>query len=531
MNVPNKPSRPSSAWAVAVLLLAATCSRAFGQGVDIDVLDPPGLAEGTNKLGPALGAAGHAPFGPSSGGVVGGRAGPSVTRAPLNSATPTAALRRLEAQPDFKVRAIPEAAVPAYGALELPPAEVPIGPENGYTLDDAVQLLVDRNLELIALRFEVPMADADVLTAGLRSNPVFYADAQLIPYGSYSALRPGGQQQYDVNVTHPLDVNLKRKARAAAARVARSAVEAQLQDAVRNQIDNLYTVFVDVAAAELTLEYSRKYQEGITRLLAINEDLLEKKQIPEDPVFTLRAQQDVSRVQVREAEQALARNTRALARLLNFPREQAASLRIRDKLRDDRPIPMTEGELIDMALERRPDLQAQRVGLQRAHADVRVAQKERLQDLYLLYQPYTFQDNRQSGVEGAYSWALGVTAPMPIYNRNQGNIARAKLNATQTRVELDHAVRLVQDDVADAVQEFELSRQAVIDTETDVLPSARRVRDAAYRRWQGGETNIMEFLESQREFNEHVRAYRDAIVRHRRAVLDLNTAVGARLLP
>jgi cobalt-zinc-cadmium efflux system outer membrane protein len=89
----------------------------------------------------------------------------------------------------------------------------------------------------------------------------------------------------------------------------------------------------------------------------------------------------------------------------------------------------------------------------------------------------------------------------------------------------------VQDEVSDAVREFDLSRQAMIDSETEILPSSRRVRDAAYRRWQGGETSIVEFLDAQRDFNGRVREYRDAIVRHRRAVLDLNTAVGARLLP
>lgn len=530
MNERNVPPRRLLAWAATALMLASG-AKAFGQAAEFDVPDPPGILEGKNSLGPAPGASGYSPFNQSAAPVMGGRAGPSVTRAPLDSATPRASRRTWEGRPEFRVQAIPEAAIPAYGALDLPSADVPVGSEDGYSLDDTVRILVDRNLELLALKFEVPMAEADVLTAGLRANPIFYADAQLVPYGSFTPGRPGGQTQYDINITHPIDVNNKRKARIDVAQVARRAVEAQLQDAVRRQVDNLYTAFVDVAAADLTLEYSRKYQQGIGQLLAINEDLLEKKQIAEDPVFALRAQRDVARLQIREAEQALARTTRTLSQLLNIPREQAATVRIHDKLRDDRPLPMDEDGLIAMALERRPDLQAQRLGVHRAHADLRLAKRERLSDFYLLYQPYTFQDNRPDGLNGARSWAVGLTAPMPIYNRNQGNIARAQLNASQTHVELEHSVRRVQDEVSDAAREFELSRQAMIDSETEILPSARRVRDAAYRRWQGGETGILAFLDAQREFNERVREYRDAIVRHRRAVLDLNTAVGARLLP
>jgi outer membrane protein, heavy metal efflux system len=515
----------------AVVAAMAIDARAQGPA---DVENPPGLSNGKSLLGPALGAAGSSEFQTDSGlgnAPIGGRAGTSVSRAPFSAINPPARRIPGEGAPNFRVPALAEASVPAYGELDLPEGGVHVGVENGYSLDDTISVLIQQNLSLMAMKFEIPMADADILTASLRGNPVFYADAQLVPYGRYSRERPGGQTQYDVNVTHPFDVNGKRKARTAVAKIAKRAVEAQFQDAVRQQIDNLYTVFVDVAAAELTNEYSRKYLEGITRLLRVNEELLEKKQISEDPVFALRAQLELAQLQVREAGQAVNRTTRRLSQLLNIPREQATSIRIRDNLRDDRPLPTTEDQLIATAMESRPDMNAMRLGLERARSDVLLAKRERLSDLYLLYQPYTLQDNRPFGLKSPTSWALGVTAPMPIYNRNQGNIARAKINVNQTEVELTLLQRQIQDEVTDAVHEFELSREAILESEREILPASRRVRDAAYRRWQGGETNVLEYLDAQRDFNERVRDYRDAIVRHRRAILDLNTAVGVRLLP
>ena len=56
-------------------------------------------------------------------------------------------------------------------------------------------------------------AKADILTAGLRANPILYSDVQCVPYGSFSRARPGGQTQYDVNVSYPLDITRKRQAR------------------------------------------------------------------------------------------------------------------------------------------------------------------------------------------------------------------------------------------------------------------------------------------------------------------------------
>ena len=520
------------------LLIGALCvtaaSQAWAQGPTVDVDNPPGVSSGESMLGPAIGAAGFSLFQNLPGSTeapIGGRPGPSVSRAPISGLNPQTTVSRREGQPNFKVPALPTAEVPAYGELDLPEGSLVVGAENGMSLNDSIDLMIRQNLNLIAMRYEIPMADADVLTASLRANPVFYADSQLVPYGRYSRASPGGQTQYDVNITHPLDVSHKRQARTEVAQAARRTIEAQFQDAVRQQVDNLYTAFVDVASAELTLTFSQTYLKGITRLLKVNEDLLKNKQISEDPVFALQAQVEQAQLQVREAQQAVSRTTRTLSQMLNIARNQSLAVRIRDKLRDDRPLPQGEEDLVQTAMQSRPDLTAFRLGLRRAEAEVVSAKRERLSDFYLLYQPYTLQDNRPFGLKSPISWALGITAPMPIYNRNQGNIERAKINVTQTQVQFAQLERQVQDEVAEAVREFQLSLEAMVEQEREVLPASRRVRDAAYRRWQGGSTSVLEFLSAQKDFNDRVKDYRDSVVRHRRAMLDLNTAVGTRLMP
>src|SRR5262249_51166440 len=155
------------------------------------------------------------------------------------------------------------------------------GAAEGLTLDAAIERLVGQNLGLLALRHEIDQAQADVLTASLRANPVLYADTQFVPYGRFGRDQPGGPTQYDLNITYPIDVSHKRRARTVSAQKAMRVTEAQFQDAVRLQIDNLYTAYIDVVAAEETLRYSRAYAAGITRLLDLNTELLNKGQITE----------------------------------------------------------------------------------------------------------------------------------------------------------------------------------------------------------------------------------------------------------
>ena len=111
---------------------------------------------------------------------------------------------------------------------------------------------------------EIPKAQADILSAGLRANPLVFASADGVPYGSYSPRRPG-ENGYSVVLIQPIDVNRKRLVRVHVAEQAKKVLEAQYQDAVRLEIDNLYTAFVDVLDARETVRFARASLEGLNR--------------------------------------------------------------------------------------------------------------------------------------------------------------------------------------------------------------------------------------------------------------------------
>jgi outer membrane protein, heavy metal efflux system len=288
---------------------------------------------------------------------------------------------------------------------------------------------------------------------------------------------------------------------------------------------------VDVVAAGLTLRFSEKYEKGIQLLRDLTKQLVDRQQAKPSDLLAVKAQLEQAELQIREARQAEAKTLRTLGLLLNLNPAEADQVKLRSLVNNTAPLPTDQNELLQLGLQARPDLNASRFGLDRAKADIRSAQAERYSDVYVLAQPYTFQNNTYLGLKSPTSWAVGVTVALPVFNRNQGNVVRTKLNADQSKIELLTQEKQVVYDVAEAVREFELSRLAVIDTKTQILPASKVVRDTAYRRWQGGETTLLEFLDAQKDYNEVVRGYRDALVRHRRAMLDLNTAVGIRIVP
>jgi outer membrane protein, heavy metal efflux system len=492
----------------------------------------PGSVRST--LGPIPGAGGN-PFGMSPGTdpqYLGGRAGTSSPRVPTSITQPGGIAPTL-ARGIIEPSRLKITDVPLYGPLELPDVTEEEGPPDGLTLDQAVARLLSANLGLAALRGQIPTARADVLTASLRANPILYADSQLVPYGTYNKSHPGGPNQYDVNMTHPIDYSGKRRARTESAEVMVTLEEALYQNAARITIDNLYTAFVDVLAARETTRYAQASVAGLTRLLEIHESLFRRSDVKRPEVERVRATLYAARLAVLDSEATYQKSRRTLGLLLNHDPSCAETLQIRGRLADLAPPPPAVEVLSKTALEARPDLAAQRLGLRHAETEWKAARANRFGDAYLLYQPYTFQNNTPVGAKSATSWALGATVALPIFNRNQGGVLRARLNIDQTGTEAVALERRVAAEVADAERRYQVTREQVRALEHDLLPAASHYRDDTLRLFVAGGHGItaVENSAAQKDYNHVVRLYRDALIRHRRAMLALNTAVGRNVLP
>jgi len=418
--------------------------------------------------------------------------------------------------------------LPVSGPLEIP-AEEDEGPPDGLTLDVAIEMLVHQSFDLRTKFQEIPKAEADILSAGLRGNPLVFASADQAPYGSYSPQRPG-ENGYGVTIIQPIDANNKRGVRILAAQQAKRVLEAQYQDAVRLEIDNLYTAYTDVLAAREGVLYISASLAGLNEAVSLIEKQVRGNQQTVIELDRVIIQRDSAQIMLEEAKASLAKNTGNLATLLNLPATESDRLGLRGKvLTATDKLPGTE-ELVAMAIANRPDLMAYRLGVQRAQADVNLAQAEATPDVFVLYTPWGLRNNTPTGGQDSTSWSLGVMASVPLFNRNQGNIRRAGINVTQTRIEQSGVERQIENEVRRSIKDHEIALASVEKLRADVLPRARRMRDQTLRLMKTGDQGAIGYLNAQREYSEVVRQYRDSLIRQRRAALKLNTVVALRIL-
>jgi cobalt-zinc-cadmium efflux system outer membrane protein len=392
-------------------------------------------------------------------------------------------------------------------------------PDDGLTVDQAVDRFLKENLELRAMRDEITMAQADVEAAGQ-------------PPQAYLLINVGldGIKTYKIQ---PRELVPRSGINTLVARAAKRVIEAQYQDTVRTRIDSLYTEFVDVQAAQMSVGYAELALRGMDNLLEKAQELQKRGQLTEGPVGSAQIDREIGAAALAEAKITLRRAKLVLANLLNIPDAEADQLKSRldlEGLRDRAPAPPVE-ELIRIALSRRPDVRAFRLGLYSAQVGWLKALVEPLSQITVRsgQEGANLAGPKQGGNAAASNlWAI-ITLPTTV--RNQGALQRAAINVTQTRTELTNIEHKVILAVRLARLDYEVSCTTFDRFRNEIIPNTRSRRDNSFRQWQEGEASLKDHLEAQSKYNDAVGQFTDAALRLRRAMLALNTAVGERIMP
>ena len=296
------------------------------------------------------------------------------------------------------------------------------------------------------------------------------------------------------------------------------------------QIETLHSRFVDVLAAREVVRYVEASLVGLREVRSTVEQLVKGQEISTLEVDRVAVQVDAAELAYEEAVAALDRAKQNLAAMLMVPAPDVIPLDIRGSIRtDDAGLPDVD-QLLELANANRPDLRAYQLGVRRAAADVDLAVKERYPDIFVLYTPWGVKDNTATGGQNLPAWGLSAMATVPIFNRNQGNIRRAELTVSQTKLEWQHLTRQVEAEVRQAFREYQMTSDKVKRLDATILPRAKTIRDKTLVQLRGGQVDTLAYLQSQRDYVEVVRQYRDALIALRRAALHINTVVGIRLV-
>ncbi|MFO0809035.1 MAG: TolC family protein [Gemmataceae bacterium] len=173
------------------------------------------------------------------------------------------------------------------------------------------------------------------------------------------------------------------------------------------------------------------------------------------------------------------------------------------------PLPPYELERVrQCVLANHPDILAARVAVDRGNSWSRGARVEPVPNV-TVSGGYVRQNQNRSN-----DWTLGVSVPVPVWNRNQGNIRAAEAQVGQAVQEVGRVENELAERAATAFREFASARQRAERYRTAIVPKARETFELSQKAYKGGQFEYLRVLEAQRTVGqaelERVRALADA---------------------
>ena len=396
--------------------------------------------------------------------------------------------------------------------------------QSTFTIDRAVQEALDKNLSLLAERVNLTVADAAIVTAGLRPNPVLSGSADHLDWfgTGFDDVNGAGPSEYAVRVDVPFERAHKRELRTAVAASARLVAEAQLADTIRRLKLDVTLAAIDILEAKAKLRLARDNLDTLGRLVDLNQRRLTSGALPPLEVTRSRVAMLQYRGSVKSAELNVMQSRLKLQTLIG----RGAGDTLIDVDEPLGPTPSTtpaDLEALQAAARTyRPDVRALRSDQARTQSNLRLQIAQGRVD-YTVGAEY----RRQQGVNGTGNSAgFFVSVPLPIFNRNQGEIARAEAGQTKAGRSLAALETGVAGEVASAYQEFESARLLLADMERDLLQPAADARSTTTYVYQAGATSLLDVLDAQRAFNDTMDTYYSAQAAYRRAEARLALVAG-----
>lgn len=392
------------------------------------------------------------------------------------------------------------------------------------TLDQVIDEAVSRNLGLLAERFNISISEARIIQARLRPNPVLSLGGNYLDIlgSGFNPSSAAGPTEVNARVDYILERGSKRQERIAVAEASKAVSQLELLNSTRNLLLDVRSAFTDLLLAKENAALARASLEAFDQIVAVNKtradagDLARVELVRSEVAqlqFSNQVRQTESRVRLaRHRLQAL------MGRLVFDP-----AFDVSGQLRRD-PLVSAKSELTSMALSARPDLDALRRDQARSQAELRLQLAQGKVD-------YTVGAavNRQFGVRGLASGnSVGVffSLPLPVYNKNQGEIERAKREQDQILARIRHLEQQIQAEVENAFEQQQTARQLVDRIEADLLDRAKRVREVTDFSYRRGEATFVELLDAQRTYNETMQGYNEARAEYGRAMFLIDAITG-----
>ncbi|MGD0960624.1 MAG: TolC family protein [Methylomonas sp.] len=404
------------------------------------------------------------------------------------------------------------------------------------TEQQALALFYQRNLDLLAARYNIENARANEIIASAIPNPILQLEMLELGHnmnqnstsiGCSQAWQTTGQNHncgpaVYTTFTQLVEMAGRRGLRMQSTAIATQAAESDFRDAVRIFSNMVRDAYYGLVQAQKNRWLMREIVDYYKEIVSSNRLRYQAGDIAESDFMRIEMEAMRANSDLDNAQAAMEQAQAALAQILNWPdkgmlfvaEEQWPAFK-------DIGQALQREQLINKALALRPDLQGDKQRADQAEKDLIRAQR-------LIYPDLTFnvgQANDPSNIV-KNTYFLGVSATAPLFYQFQGEGNQALINLNQLRVAAEQTELGVRSDVVNSVAMWKSSNKVVQRYENELLERARKVRERMELAYRKGGTTVLDFIDAQREYKSVMLDYYTAAINRVNAYYDLAKSLG-----
>ena len=392
------------------------------------------------------------------------------------------------------------------------------------TLDQAIDLALAHSHNLKAARTQIDQNKAQEVTAALRPNPALNWDMLYVPIFTPSDLTTDTLStltEFDVGVSYLIERGKKRQRRLDAAKDATAVTRDQVNDTERQLIFGVAQQFIQAQLAQSTLDFALRDLDSFQQTVRISEEQYRVGDISEGDLLKIKLQMLQFQTDVSSAQVAKVQALASLRQLLGFD-AVPANYTIEGEF-SYQPLTLNVDDLQAHALKSRPDLAAATEGVRAAQSQINLAKANGKVDLTAAV---TYSHVSDENLLGA-----SFSIPLPIFDRNQGEIARTQYAKTQAQETAEATSDAVLTDVRNNYEAFKTNQEIVQLYTSGYLKQAEESRDISQYAYKRGAASLLDYLDAERSYRATQLSYRQALANYLVSVEQLKESVGSRTLP
>ena len=375
--------------------------------------------------------------------------------------------------------------------LALPSrAQTPASEQKTITLEELQQMALQNNPTFAQAAANIRAAEGRKKQSGLYPNPTVGYQGEQIRGGSFHGGEQGFFVQQDIVLGGKLGLNRKifdQELKQA---------ETEAEEQKLRVVTNVRMSYIQALAAQQTLELRHNLSKLADDAVETSHQLANVGQADAPDVLASEVEAQQAQLAVTMAEQNQQRVWKALAAVVGNPR--LPLMKLEGKLEDTPPV--NADELVEKIVNESPAVRIAELGVKRAEAALARAKREPIPDLQLRG---GMQQNGEllSGPNGRSVGLQGfanVGVRIPIFDRNQGNIATAKADVERCKREVERVKLVLRERAASVVQTYTFSQTAVDRYKNQMIPRAQKAHEMYTKKYQDMAAAYPQVLISQR---------------------------------